>query len=253
MQRLAARGRPDGHLADGRGIACYDGIDVRLLREPEAAADSAWVRFIDGQRPRSHLVLAHLRHATQGDVALANTQPFLRELGGRRHVFAHNGMLPGIEPALGRTCRRFRPIGTTDSELAFCALLEQLAPLWADGVPGLAARRDVVTRFAAALRALGPANFLRADGDLLFAHGHRRTQADGRIGPPGLTLRQRACPVDHDALRAAGVALDPPRRPQVLTLFASVPLIDEPWRALAEGKIFVVRDGAPQHFVEAVP
>ncbi len=243
MHRLASRGSPGGHLADGWGVACYDGNDVRMLREPEPAAESAWIRFIGSHPLRSRIALAHIRHATQGNVSLANTQPFLRELGGRVHIFAHNGMLPGIEQTLGAACRRFRPIGNTDSEVAFCALLEALAPVWADGAPAIEERLDTVTRFAAALRPLGPANFIYADGELLFAHGHRRTQADGHIAPPGLTMLQRRCAVDRDALPQAGVAVEPGPGLQLLTLFASVPLTDEAWRPLAEGEIVVARDG----------
>lgn len=48
--------------------------------------------------------------------------------------------------------------------------------------------------FAAELRRLGPANFMQADGQALFAHGHRRWQpATGRIAPPGLHLLTRHC------------------------------------------------------------
>lgn len=243
MGRLASHGSRAGHLADGWGVAFYDGNDVRLLREPEPAGDSAWIRFIDGRRLHSRIVLSHIRHATQGDISLPNTQPFARELGGRMHVFAHNGMLPGIGVRLGGICQRFRPIGSTDSEVAFCVLLERLTPLWADGKPSVAARRAVVSSFAADLRAIGPANFLYADGGLLFAHGHRRTQQDGRITPPGLAMLVRQCAVDRDTLPEAGVAVASEAGPQVLTLFASVPLSDEAWRPLEEGELVVVRDG----------
>jgi len=44
----------------------------------------------------TRLRFSHIRHATRGGVSLANTQPFVRELGGRTHVFAHNGDLPAI-------------------------------------------------------------------------------------------------------------------------------------------------------------
>jgi predicted glutamine amidotransferase len=253
MRRLASHGSPGGQLADGWGVACYDGNDARVLREPEPAGDSAWLRFIDGRRLRSRIALAHIRHATQGGVSLPNTQPFARELGGRRHVFAHNGMLPGIEQLMGAACRRFRPIGTTDSEVACCALLERLAPLWSHAVPGVGERVAVVSRFAAELRAVGPANFLYADGELLFAHGHRRTQADGRIAPPGLAMLVRQCAVDRDTLPEAGVAVQPEAGPQVLTLFASVPLSDEAWRTLDEGEIVVVRDGEVVRGLSATP
>ena len=244
MRRLASRGAPGGKLADGWGVACYDGFDVRVLREPEPAGDSAWLAHVIGSgRPHSRIVIAHIRHATQGKITLANTQPLTRELGGRIHVFAHNGMLTGIEGTIGVSCRRFRPVGETDSEVAFCGLLEMMAPLWAERVPSARERLQVVTQYATELRALGPANFLYSDGELLFAHGHRRTQADGQIAPPGLTVLTRRCPLERDSLPAAGVELQAEPGPQTLTLFASVPLTDEEWRPMREGEIVMVRDG----------
>lgn len=103
-----------------------------------------------------------------------NTKPFARELGGRLHVFAHNGNLPGINDSALLTTGPYRPVGQTDSELAFCALLARLNGLWTgDAPPSLDARASLLAAFAADLRPLGPANFLYADGDALFAHGNR--------------------------------------------------------------------------------
>ncbi len=244
MQRLASRGEPGGKLADGWGVACYDGFDARVLREPEPAGHSAWLdHVINSGRPHSRIVIAHIRHATQGSIALANTQPFARELGGRIHVFAHNGMLRGIERTIGASCRRLRPVGETDSEIAFCGLMERMASLWKADPPVVEARFQIVARYAAELRELGPANFLYSDGELLFAHGHRRTQADGQIAPPGLTVLARRSAAERDALPAAGVTLETELGPQNLILFASVPLTDEDWRPLREGEIVMVRDG----------
>ncbi|MEX2479313.1 MAG: class II glutamine amidotransferase [Gammaproteobacteria bacterium] len=39
-------GHTDNHT-DGWGIAYYEGKDARLLKEPEAAADSTWIRFLN--------------------------------------------------------------------------------------------------------------------------------------------------------------------------------------------------------------
>ncbi len=118
-----------------------------------------------------------------------------------------------------------------------------MAPLWADRVPSDRERLQIVAQYAAELRALGPANFLYSDGGLLFAHGDRRTQADGQIAPPGLTVLTRRCPLERDSLPAAGVRLDVEAGRQTLTLFASVPLTDEEWRPMREGEIVMVRDG----------
>jgi len=164
------------------GVAFYDGHDLSLLREPEAASESALVRFIEQHTPPSSLVISHIRKATHGARALRNTQPFTRELAGRMHLFAHNGKLEGIEHARNFLPNRFRPVGDADSEQIFCSLLERLAPLWEaaiDTTPPLEARLEVIAEFAAELRPFGPANFLYADADLLFVHAHRRQQPDG--------------------------------------------------------------------------
>ncbi len=244
LGRLAERGTPGGSLADGWGVACYDGRDVRVLREPEPAGDSPRLAHVfETGRPYSRLVIAHIRHATRGGVCLANTQPFVRELGGRMHVFAHNGMLPDIDHAFDSPERRFRPVGETDSEVAFCALLNRLEHLWRREPPAVAERLAVVKRFAAELRELGPANFLYSDGEVLFAHGDRRTQRDGAIAPPGLHVLVTPRDVGEDALSAAGVmfAAAPDARP--IALFASVPLSEDRWEPLKEGQVVAVAGG----------
>ena len=79
METLARRGGDVGHLAVGWGVGLYDGNDVRLFGEAAAAGESAPARHIGSQSIRSGLVVAHLRHATQGEISLRNTQPFTRE------------------------------------------------------------------------------------------------------------------------------------------------------------------------------
>lgn len=86
--------------------------------------------------------------------------------------------------------------------------MERLSPLWSSPEPpSRADRLSLIAELSAGLRKLGPANFLYADGELLFAHGHRRTQSDGTIAPPGLTMLSRTCAADPDAVSTAGVRL----------------------------------------------
>lgn len=244
LREFADHGGPGGRNVDGWGLAFYDGRDVRLYKEPEPAGDSPWLAFIQERRLPTRLLISHIRHATRGGLSLANTQPFARELGGRTHLFAHNGRLDGIDDLFAASAKRFRPQGDTDSEMAFCLLLERLSPLWVGGdVHPLAARLAAVTDFAAELRPLGPSNFLYSDGAVVFCHGHRRTQADGTIAPPGLWCLQRACAVDAEATAPSGVAIEPGAGPQEIVLLASVPVTNEQWRPLAEGEIVVVADG----------
>ena len=107
LERFAARGGLDGHTIDGWGLALYDGLDLRLYREPEPSRHSAWLRYVQQRRLSATLLISHIRHATRGAVNLANTQPFAREIGGRMHVFAHNGRLepPDADAAVPSTRR----------------------------------------------------------------------------------------------------------------------------------------------------
>ncbi len=243
LEEFSRHGGLAGPHKDGWGIAWYDERDVRLVKEALPAADSACVRFIQNNPFATSCAISHVRKATRGAVALRNCQPFVREMGGHWHCFAHNGDLAGIDAALPAAPERFRPVGDTDSELAFCALLERLRPLWAGRErPSLESRLDVVDRFATALRALGPANFLYADGDALFAHGDRRHQADGSIRPPGLWRLQRQCPAGGE-LATGGLRIEAHDQPQEVALFASVPLTHEAWTPLARGEVLAVESG----------
>ena len=243
LEPFARRGGLSGPHKDGWGLAHYVDEDLRLLKEPSPAAESACMRFVQDNPFRSTLVLSHIRKATQGQVAFRNCQPFVRELGGRMHAFVHNGHLdaPNLRQLL--PLRSFAPVGDTDSEYAFCGLLEALREIWRPGaVAPIEHRREVVGAFAAQLRPLGPANFLYTDGDALFIHGDRRTHADG-IRPPGLHVLQRTCPVEARQDLGEGLRIDTPG-PQQMVLVASVPLDDDPgWRALAAGELRVARAG----------
>ncbi|OGA25976.1 MAG: class II glutamine amidotransferase [Betaproteobacteria bacterium RIFCSPLOWO2_02_FULL_67_26] len=244
LETLAAHSGRTGRNRDGWGAAFYQDGDVALFREPIAAGDSPLVRFLETQGPSTTLAISHIRRATRGVVALANTQPFVREAAGRAHVFAHNGDLPGIERAANLAFDRYRPVGTTDSEHAFCALLERMRGLWdsAPPAPPLEERFAIVSQFAADLRRLGPANFFYADGDALFAHGHRRIQpATGDIAPPGLVLLSRRCVDRDEPIHASGVSVAPGF--QEVLLIASVPLTAENWRPFAEGEVVAVSGG----------
>lgn len=243
LETLASHGSPAGRTRDGWGAAFYQGNDVALFREPAAAGGSALVRFLETQGPLTTLAISHIRRATRGEATLANTQPFQRVWAGRAHVFAHNGDLPGVEQIAPSATGCHRPLGTTDSEHAFCLLLDRLAVLW--DTPGVTApveaRLAVIGQFAAELRKLGPANFLYADGETLFVHGDRRIQSDGSITPPGLFVLSRQCTHAGETLGGQGVRIGAGF--QEVSLVASVPLTGEDWRPLARGEVLAITSG----------
>ena len=245
LEEFSQHGGLAGPHKDGWGIAWYEGADVRLVKEPSAASDSACLEFIQEHPFRSAMVVGHIRKATQGRLTLANTQPFTRELGGQMHVFAHNGDLDGASLRNSLHLGAYHPVGETDSEYAFCALLERLSALWREPkqAPPVAMRLALVAEFATGLRALGPANFLYADGDALFVHAHKRTHADG-IRPPGLHLLCRSCAAEAGTFTTEGLSIEPAGIAQEVVIAASVPLTaGEPWRPLADGEVVALRGG----------
>ncbi len=162
------------------------------------------------------------------------------------HLFAHNGDLNGIEKSEHFSLSRFLPIGETDSEYAFCYLMGLMEPLWKNGTaPSIDDRLAVITTFAEQIRPLGPANFVYSDGQYLFIHSHKRTQADsGKIESPGLYLLHRACSLPQKAQQIAGLNMTHNSRAQEVVLVASIPLSDESWRPLDEGEILVLEKGS---------
>lgn len=245
LDEFARHGGFAGPHKDGWGVAWYCEGDVQLVREPHPAAGSACMAFLRDNPFVATLAMSHIRRATRGAPGLRNCQPFVRELGGRMHVFAHNGDLDGIGEEGHAADRVFRPVGETDSERAFCALLGRLRSLWggAPEPPPLAERIAAVVGFASEMRSLGPANFLYADGDALYAHGHRRRQGDANvIRPPGLHVLARRCPREAE-LAAEGIVLRSEAPEQEAVLVASVPLTSEHWEALAEGEVLVSQGG----------
>ena len=229
---LRRRGGETGPHRDGWGIAFYQDRGCRTFHDPEPSAKSDLARLLAAYPIRSEVVVAHVRRANRGCVALENTHPFTRELWGRPITFAHNGQLKGVKKLkLGR----FRPIGTTDSEHAFCWLMNELesrfprlpAPARLDAaVPGLFAR----------LAELGVFNCLLSDGRSLYAHCGKRLAVITRRAPFG-----KASLIDDDVQVDFAAETTPN---DVVTVVATRPLTcDEAWRELVPGETLILRAG----------
>ncbi len=243
LEEFSHHGGRTGPHKDGWGIAWYEQGDVHLLKEATSASNSRTMQFIKDNPFHSDMVLCHIRKATQGDVASRNCQPSLRELGGVWHSFAHNGNLKGLQDDARFKTGSYQSVGETDSEYAFCALMDRMQPLWHSGQrPSYDARLAVVQAFAADLRNLGPANFLYSDGEVLFAHAHQRHQADGTIRAPGLWRLARHC-AEGGVFEGTGVHVAARGAEQDVVLIASVPLTQENWQPLEEGAVIGVRLG----------
>ena len=102
---------------DGFGIAFFEDQGVRLFVDAQSARESPVAEMVRRYPIRSENIVAHIRKATQGRVALENTHPFVRELWGRYWVFAHNGDLQGLRAAPARRvpAGRRRPTASAPS------------------------------------------------------------------------------------------------------------------------------------------
>jgi predicted glutamine amidotransferase len=247
LTEFARRGGGTGPHIDGWGVAFLREGDVQLIRESEPSAHSAHLRFLHDRSIPSTLVISHIRKATQGSVCLRNTQPFIRELGGQAHTFAHNGDLGAVRSRLSIDGYRFRSIGETDSEHAFCYLLMLLEPLWHQPQPPtLEQRLNVFSRFAATMAEFGAANFLYSDSDYLFVHSHYRRQDSDEPCSPGLHILMRRCH-EHDVssgdLPASHLIGTNSEAEQEMVLLASTPLSSENWQSLPEQTVLVIQHG----------
>ncbi len=174
--RFGAHGGGVADNPDGWGLAWVEGASFRIEKEPRPAASSARFRELCA-RTRAPLIVGHVRKANPPTARVAaNTHPFLRICCEREWVFAHNGILPDAAmPAASHTMPVCVPSGDTDSEHAFCVVLEHIAtafsgPRAQEGNRWLDALADV----AEMLASRGRFNFLMSDGEHLIAYGHDR-------------------------------------------------------------------------------
>jgi glutamine amidotransferase len=182
---------------------------------------------------KSRTVIAHIRKATQGRVALSNCHPFTRRLWGRDWVFAHNGDLKKLALKLDG---RYRPQGSTDSELAFCYMLQELQRRCGPARPALAVLLAEIAQLNAELSCHGPFNYLLADGQDLFAHCSTSLHHVARAHPFRAVRL-----LDHDL----GVDLAQLNRAdERMTVITTRPLTSgEDWVAFRPGELKHFRDG----------
>ncbi len=164
---FALRGGSTGQHQDGWGIAFFEGAGVRHLVDHQAAIHSPLAELIKKHPIKSENVVAHIRKATQGRIALENCHPFVRECWGKNWVFAHNGDVPDFKPDL---TGQYLPIGNTDSERAFCFILQEFRHRFGTQVPTLAALAQALKELCHHIAGYGTFNMMLSNGEALFVH-----------------------------------------------------------------------------------
>ncbi|MDP1566042.1 MAG: class II glutamine amidotransferase [Polaromonas sp.] len=236
---FAQRGGNTDHHGDGWGIAFFEGGDcsesdrgLRHFVDPQSAFQSPVAELIRRYPIKSRNVIAHIRKATQGRVALENCHPFVRELWGRYWVFAHNGDLKDFKPRLHGS---FRPVGNTDSERAFCWIMQELAKSHA-AVPSIDELTLTLRELAAQIAPHGTFNFLLSNGLALWAHASTRLYHVERKHPfSHATLSDEDLSVNFAEQAAPG---------DRVAVVVTAPLTtNEAWLAFAPGELRVFEGG----------
>jgi predicted glutamine amidotransferase len=235
---FCARGGETDDHRDGWGIAFFEEAGCRMFLDEKSSIASPVAKLVKDYPIRSKHVIAHIRKATQGRIALENCHPFRRELWGRYWVFAHNGDLEDFELSQGGV---YQPVGDTDSERAFCLILETLRSTFPDFRPEAKALYEVLQKITAEIAAYGVFNYLLSDGIHFFAYCSTLL---------GYVVRQapfaQAHLVDQDITVDFQELTTPQDR---VAIIATTPLTDnEVWTTITPNQLMLFRDGLPVSF-----
>lgn len=232
---FAARGGQTDHHADGWGIAFFEDKACRLFIDHQSAATSPIAELVKNYPIKSKNVIAHIRKATQGRIELENCHPFQRELWGRHWIFAHNGDLRGYAPFLSGV---YQPVGTTDSELAFCEMMQGLRKRFPGSQPPLNELFHTVEEITRTISRFGVFNFMLSNGQALFAHCSTNLY---------YITRQWPFPVAH--LIDADMTIDFSKyttEQDRVSVIATAPLTDnESWTRFEPGELILFEAGRP--------
>jgi glutamine amidotransferase len=178
-------------------------------------------------------VVSHIRQANSGAVSLENTHPFTRELWGRNWTFAHNGQLDQVE---GLDTGFYTPVGQTDSEHAFCWLLQQLKSRYPTVPEDRLGVFAYIAELADYLNTLGVFNLLLTDGEYLMAYCSNHLHWITRRAPFG-----EASLKDDDVMIDFKQETTPN---DIVTVIATDPLTcNEEWQSIKPGEYCLFRYG----------
>ncbi len=223
---LMQRGGNTGPHRDGWGITFYEGKGFRTFKDPQPSCKSKIAELVQAYPIKSCAVISHIRQANRGGVSLENTHPFTRELWGQFWTFAHNGQLTGYENLY---TANHRPVGKTDSELAFCWLLKKLDDRYPQPPENLEGVFEYLAQCCDELRAMGVFNMLISNGEYVMSYCTNHLYWITRRAPFG-----KATLIDEDV----EVNFQEETTPNdVVTVMATQPLtVNEQWQRMKPGE-----------------
>ncbi len=242
---LMQRGGETGPHRDGWGISFYEGKGQRSFHDPDPSCSSKIAEFIKSHPIKSTLVISHIRQANVGKVNLENTHPFSRELWGYIWTFAHNGQLD--TRLFNLPLEFYLPVGNTDSEYAFCWLMDQLRKTFKTRPSDPKVLSDFIHQCCEKLRELGVFNMLFGESEFLFAYNTTK-----------LWWITRKAPFGEASLKDCDVTVDFKNETSItdkVTVVATEPLTkNEQWNAIETGELitFELADVVDQKYSKGI-
>lgn len=224
--------RPGHYREEGWGVAVFEGPAAGVFRQPRGIPDEFMAGVLASGRLQGEGGLAYIRRWTNSP-ALANCHPFTREMGGREWAFAHNGRLDGIKEGTVLRPTTYQPIGSTDSEYAFCIMLSVMSAHREDPP---ASHREAVRQISTEMAKHGALNYVLLTERCLYAF---------TSGEYGLHLWERTAAEAPVTLRDEDWEMRlEPAEPSDLVVVATNRMAKEPgWRALRPGELLLAVNG----------
>lgn len=231
---LMQRGGNTGPHKDGWGVTFYEGKGCRSFKDPLPSAESPIAKLVTEYPIKSETVICHIRQANSGGVCLENTHPFTRQMWGKNWTYAHNGQLKDYKENL--SIKYHLPIGGTDSEHAFCWLLEQLHIHFAEVEPSDEKLFRFLAHLSEKIHQLGVFNLLLSNGVSLFVFCSNNLHWITRKAPFGeASLIDAEMVVDFNKETSNN---------DIVTVIATQPLTDdETWQKMSAGQWQVFQKG----------
>ena len=237
---LIERGGGSDIHRDGCGIAFYRGRGVQEFRDPQLGIESDIARLASRSGIKSTLLISHIRRANIGRVSVENTHPFVRELWGNYWTFAHNRQLRGAKKNL--RLGRSQPVGSTDSEHAFCWLLDRIEVAFATRPKSAKTLCRLIDKLIREERVFSVFNFLMSDSRYLYAHCSTSIHWLTRQAPFFGSARLKDLEMSVDFSRETSDSDE-------MTIIATDPLTsNEHWHRMESGQIAIWKNGRRQSF-----
>ena len=230
---LRKRGGDTGNHKDGWGISFYEGRGASSFHDAKASTESELADFIERSPVRSRIIISHIRKANRGKVCMENTHPFKRQLYGCDWVFAHNGQLKGIKK---RPLRFYETVGTTDSEHAFCYLMDCIRETFPERPKNPRNLWRLIEYIARKIDDLGVFNFLLSDSKYLYAYCSNHLWWLKRQAPfSEANFIDTENTIDFNQYMHSD---------DVISIIASAPLTtNENWVKMNAGELLIFKDG----------